>query len=169
MDSMTPSSSQASDRFRSRLARADRILLALLICSMCYGLYAAYKRGFDMAFVDLFGDSALLAVFVALIVVPVLLVMAGANWHRRLAGAGLVVSSYVVGFGLWCGSVWVASVFAGTVATVIGIAAVGIGVIPVAIVGSLAHGEWLAAAVIVAATALVVVTRRFGSRWALCS
>jgi len=154
------------DRFTERLALVDRILLALFVYSMGIALYAIYLWGFDLAYMRLLFDAIGGSFLTAILVYPVLLVMVAANWHRRVAGAGMVCASYVLGFGLWCFATFMAWVFAGTVATLAGVAALGIGVVPVAMVGALLRGEWLMPLLLVAISALVVTSRRFGAKWA---
>ena len=157
-----PLSTQSIDGLRNGLAVVDRAMLSLLVLAMAGTILLLARQGIYVASNRVLTNGLTLGAFTALIVVPLLLVMVAANVKRRWAGAGLLCSSYVVGFGLWCVSVFLAWQYAGTILTIAGAAVAGIGTVAVATGGLLVHGEWLGALGIVAATAVVIAIRRFG-------
>jgi hypothetical protein len=158
----TPFPLELDDRFRDRMALADRILLAMVVCSMALALYAVAQWGMDVASTRVLFDGMMAGGLTAILAVPVLLTMVLMKRSPRLAGAGLVCAAYVVGMGLWCFSLVVAWDYAGSIAALVGVAAAGIGVVAVAVAGALAHGELLMAAGLMGAAGLVVALRRFG-------
>ena len=157
-----PLSTESNDGLRNGLAIVDRAMLALLVLAMAGTMLLLLGQGIYVTSNRVLTDGLAFGAFTALIVVPLLLVMVAANVKRRWAGAGLVCSSYVVGFGLWCVSVFLAWQYAGIILTTAGAAVAGIGTVAVAAGGLLVHGEWLGALGIVAATAVVIAVRRFG-------
>ena len=157
-----PLSIQSNDGLRNGLAIVDRAMLSLLVLAMAGTVLVLAGQGIYVTSNRVLTDGLTLGAFTALIVVPLLLIMVAANVKRRWAGAGLLCSSYVVGFGLWCVSVFLAWQYAGTILTIAGSAVAGIGTVAMAAGGLLLNGEWLGALGILAATAVVIAIRRFG-------
>jgi len=62
---------------------------------------------------------------------------------RSVCGFALYVASAAVGVDIWLWSIATVKVIWGTVATIIGLLLAGVGVIPMALIASLFHHEWL--------------------------
>jgi hypothetical protein len=162
MTTLTQTMAPTSDRFRDRVAMADRIMLAITVYSMGLALYTVYEWGIELAAMRLVLDGAALGALTAIFVVPILLGLTLTRGYRRLGGAGLICASYLMGLGLWCFSLYAGWHLAGPAATLGGVACAGFGVVPVAIVGALVHAEWLMAAVLAGCAILALAVRRFG-------
>lgn len=74
--------------------------------------------------------------------VPICLLLAIFKRSRGIGGAGLVISSYLIGINLWVWSLIVAYSLAGVVWMITGILAGGIGIVPIAIIASVLKSEW---------------------------
>lgn len=157
------SDDESARRFRSRVATLDRAFLGVTIFATLQSAYYIWAWGFDSAFSRLIGDGLGFGILVSIFLVPALLLatLYPRTRVRRTALAGLLFSSYAMGYGLWCFSVLVAWETAGKAATIAGVAAGVVGVIPVAIVGAILDGSLAGAAGIAAVAALTVTLRRF--------
>ena len=162
LDNRLPALTHSSNALRNGLAAVDRAMLLLFVLAMVGSMLLIYRQGIYVAADRVLIDGITAGFLAAVLVVPLLLIMVAANLKRHWAGAGLVCSAYVVGFGVWCMSVFVAWQYGGIVLTTVGAAVAGIGTVMIAAGGLLIHGDWLGSLGIVAASAVVVAIRRFG-------
>lgn len=86
--------------------------------------------------------TALAAEIAGLGIVPLSLLLAIFRKTRAISTVGLLISSYVIGLGLWIWSLIIAYNFAGVAWLIIGLVFVGIGVVPVALVAAAISGGW---------------------------
>ena len=94
--------------------------------------------------------------------VPISLLLSIFKLTRGIGGAGLYISSYLVGINLWVWSLMVAYSLAGLIWLLIGVLAGGIGIVPIAIIASLLKAEWTMAGQIFILLVIVFALRWFG-------
>ena len=104
--------------------------------------------------------STLAAGIAALAVVPISILLAIFRKSRGIGAIGLLISSYVIGLGLWIWSLIVVYEFAGVFWLIVGVVIGGIGVVPVAFIAALFFREWSIAGQILIAAIFV-----YGVRW----
>lgn len=100
---------------------------------------------------------------VLLIAVPISLLLSLSKRTRGIGGAGLFISSYIVGINLWVWSLLVAYSLAGLVWMLVGVLAGGIGIVPIAIIASLFKTEWAVAGQIFILLVIVFALRGIGA------
>jgi len=110
--------------------------------------------------------STLAAGVAAVVVVPASLLIAIVRKSRHIAAIGLLVSSYVIGIGLWIWSLIVAAELAGIFWLAVGILLGGIGVVPVAFIAALLSLEWSIAGQILIVAIAVYIIRAFSAHLA---
>ena len=162
LDHQLPALTSSSDAMRNGLAFVDRAMLMLFVLAIAVSMLLILSQGIYVAADRVLIGGITVGFLAAVLVVPLLLIMVAANLKRHWAGAGLVCSAYVVGFGVWCISAFVAWEYGGIVLTTVGAAVAGIGTVMVAAGGLLLQGDWLGSLGLVAATSVVVAIRRFG-------
>ena len=100
---------------------------------------------------------------IALLLVPVLLLLAIPRITRGWAGLGITLSSYVVGVTLWTWSLVIAYAIAGVFWIVVGLLCAGVGVVAVAAIASAIQGEWFVFFEIAGTVIVVYLLRMLGA------
>jgi hypothetical protein len=78
---------------------------------------------------------------------------------RALAAIGVVIASYVFGVITWCAGLAITYAFWGVTGVIIGLLFAGVGIVPVAMLATLLHGQWVT---LIELVILIVLT--FGLR-----
>ncbi len=100
-----------------------------------------------------------LANVTAVVVLPLLVLLAFARPIREIVARGFLVASYIFGIALWAWAFVYTLATWGWWAVVIGLLLMGVGVLPIAMFATLLHGEWGLLGQVVLGVALT-----FGSR-----
>jgi hypothetical protein len=82
---------------------------------------------------------------------------------RRVCGYALYLSSFAIGLDVWFWSLTVVLHLWGIVWVVIGLVLAGVGVVPMAIIATLLHGEWLILGYLVINLIIVFLCRLAGA------
>lgn len=123
-------------------------------------LLLLFFQGVGWIRANIYPWSSLAAEIAALAVVPISILLAIFRRSRGIGAIGLLISSYVIGLGLWIWSLIVVYVFAGLFWLIVGVVIGGIGVVPIAFIAALLFREWSIAGQILIAAIFV-----YGIRW----
>lgn len=120
---------------RSLFVLASAIVVIIIVAMFFYG--AAWVGAKLLPWLWFFTWVALVTV------IFVLLPLAIPRTTRSFAGMGIFIASYVFGVTLWVTGLELTLTIWGIEAVIIGVVLGGVGVVPIAMLATLIHGQWL--------------------------